>query len=177
MAVALTKTLAINATTGWTVYAYITRLADGNIFDASIGFFELFPQVVTPNLALTEQPGVAGLYTVSDARSVWQNGFYTVTYYRQLTGTANIASDTPISTNNIQVVSDAIQSGSNSYTPKISVGGVTGLAGLNIKTIDANPATGAMSAGDIFRVDNKIKIWLGTGATGGFWTPTLTPTT
>lgn len=67
--------------TGRTFYCIIRQDATGYLLNDADGAFANAP--ADPYVSLTEHTTIKGLYELSESRSVWANGQYTITIYRQ----------------------------------------------------------------------------------------------
>ncbi len=90
--------------TGKTVYVIIRREADSNLLNSADGAFAAAP--ASPYLALTENATLKGRYEVSEARTAWNDGKYTVAIYKQSGGTPAPVSDTIIGSGEMYIASD-----------------------------------------------------------------------
>lgn len=75
------KLLGVTAESGDTVYCTVRRLSDNYLLNDADGSFAAAPSDYAVLLAedLTEK----GLFTRSEARQIWPNGSYRITFYRQ----------------------------------------------------------------------------------------------
>lgn len=99
------KKITAHTDTGKTVYAVITREADGYLLNDADGTFAAAP--ADPYLSLSEHATIKGRYDVSESRTAWNDGRYIVTVYRQAGGTPVPASDTVAGTGEMKIESDA----------------------------------------------------------------------
>lgn len=90
--------------TGKTVYCIVRREADGYLLNDVDGAFALAP--ADPYLSLPEHATIKGRYEVSEARTVWNDGRYTVAVYKQAGGGPAPASDTIIGTGELAIEND-----------------------------------------------------------------------
>jgi hypothetical protein len=113
--------------TGQTVYTMGTRKADGFLFDDGDGDFASSP--ADPYLAMTEDSTIKGRYTVQESRTVWDNGEYNFTVYKQNTDTAIPASDSILGGADLFIIGDkevnfldvgSIQADVNSLSSQVS---------------------------------------------------------
>lgn len=90
---AYTKRITTKSTTGATVYAIITRMADGYRLNDATGSFSSGP--ADPYVAMTEDATELGVYVLSENRSAWTDGRYRVTTYKQSGGSESPSADAP----------------------------------------------------------------------------------
>lgn len=102
---ALSKTLRLFTDTGLTVYAVILRDVDGYYLNDADGSFAAAPS--DRYLSLTEDATVKGLYTVSESRTAWDDGEYSVLGYEQSGGSPATASDFPLGSSTFALKDDA----------------------------------------------------------------------
>ena len=104
--------------TGKTVYTIIRREADGYRLNDADGTFAAAP--ADPYLLLTEDSFIKGRYEVSEARTVWTDGRYTVAIYKQAGGSPAPVSDTIIGTGELWIVSDSEVAVDNSVSSRLA---------------------------------------------------------
>lgn len=78
--------------TGKTVYAVIERQADSYFLNDATGAFAAAP--TDKYLSMPENSITLGLYMVTESRTAWDDGNYTVTVYKQAGGSPNLSVDT-----------------------------------------------------------------------------------
>lgn len=83
-------------TTGLIVYCIIRREIDGFRMDDADGSFAASP--ADPYVSLTEDAVIKGRYELDEARTVWDDGLYTIAIYSQAGGSPAPVSDTIIGT-------------------------------------------------------------------------------
>lgn len=108
--------------TGATVYAVVRREADGFRMNDADGSFASNP--ADPYLALAEDAVIAGLYEVSESRTVWPNGAYMVFLYDQAGGSPAPASDTLFDRQPIYINNDGIANMTSLIGESIAIGGL-----------------------------------------------------
>jgi hypothetical protein len=91
--------------TGLTVYCIIRRDADGYLLNDADGAFASGP--ADPYVSLAEDATIKGMYELSESRSVWDNGKYSVVVYRQTSASPAPASDIVIGAGTMEIKSDA----------------------------------------------------------------------
>ena len=77
--------------TGVTLYAVIQRQSDNYFLNDADGAFAAAPS--DKYVSFTENSVTLGLYEIEESRTVWTNGDYTVTAYKQLGGSPALATD------------------------------------------------------------------------------------
>lgn len=90
--------------TGLTVYCIIRREVDSYRLNDADGAFASAP--ADPYVSLAEDSVIKGRYELSESRTVWDNGLYTVAVYRQSGGSPAPASDTIIGTGRMYALND-----------------------------------------------------------------------
>lgn len=90
--------------TGKTVYCIIARAADGYLLNDADGAFAAAP--ADPYLSLAEHATIKSRYTVSESRTAWNNGIYSVTIYKQAGGSPSPVADTVIGSGEIAIADD-----------------------------------------------------------------------
>ena len=146
--------------TGLTVYCIVRREADSFRLDDADGSFTAAP--ADPYLSLAEDAVIKGRYEVSESRTVWDDGEYTVTIYRQVGGSPVPASDITIGTGRLFVLSDA--------EIVLDVGSVSAVWDRELTGATHNIPT---SAGRRLRQVGGIVMTDGTAQAGGVNTITL----
>lgn len=104
------KQIVLNySASGLTVYCIVQRNIDGFLLSNLSGSFEMAP--ADYNLAMTENGVISGRYELTESRSIWQNGLYSVAIYKQ--------GDTPVMIGDGEMVieDDAEVTGSLSSLP------------------------------------------------------------
>jgi hypothetical protein len=91
--------------TGITAYCIIKREADGFLLDDADGAFVNAP--ADPYLSLSEHGTIKGLYEVSESRTVWNDGRYSILAYKQSGGSPVPASDFIIGNGDMYALDDA----------------------------------------------------------------------
>ena len=91
-------------TTGLTVYCIIRREVDDFRMDDADGSFAASP--ADPYAGLIEDTVIKGRYELDEARTVWDNGRYTIAIYNQASGSPAPASDTIIGTGELSIKDD-----------------------------------------------------------------------
>ncbi len=74
----------VKIATGATVYCIIRREVDGYLLDDADGAFANAP--ADPFNEMTEDGTIKGLYEISESRTAWEPGWYTVYFYAQAGG-------------------------------------------------------------------------------------------
>jgi hypothetical protein len=92
--------------TGITVYCMVTRDADGYFLRSSDGAFAFDGTGANSYNSLTEDSIVKGRYRLNESRTVWNDGLYLITIYKQVGGSPTPTSDTVIGTGNMYISSD-----------------------------------------------------------------------
>ena len=90
--------------TGLTAYCIIRREADDFRMDDADGSFAASP--ADPYISLTEDAVIKGRYELDEARTVWDDGRYSVAIYSQAGGSPAPASDTIIGTGEMAIKTD-----------------------------------------------------------------------
>lgn len=90
--------------TAITVYAIIRREADSFRLNDADGAFATNP--ADPYVTLIEDTIIKGRYELSESRSVWSDGRYTVAIYKQAGGSPSPVSDTIIGTGEMGIAGD-----------------------------------------------------------------------
>lgn len=90
--------------TGKTVYGIIRREADSHLLDNSTGVFA--DTSATSYIPFTEHVVIKGQYELLESRSVWNDGRYTATTYKQSGGSPSPIADTIIGAGDIYTVND-----------------------------------------------------------------------
>lgn len=167
------KTISVTTTTAWSVYAVITRVQDGFKLNADSGFFEQAPANYA--LVLAE---VATVYSIAESRSEWLDGLYTICYFRKLSTSPAMATDTLLLSNVVILNSDIINTVLNASpiftgTTKVVAETLTGklttavgtIAGamFNLPTSSADPTTPV--EGDVWKTATALRAYLN-GAKG-----------
>jgi hypothetical protein len=98
------KKITIGTKTGKTVYCIIKKESNGFLLDDSNGVFAAAP--FDPYVSLIEHGLIKGMYSVSDGRSVWSDGSYTVTAYEQSGGSPVPSADKVLGINSLYVKND-----------------------------------------------------------------------
>jgi hypothetical protein len=91
--------------TGSTIYCIIRRDTDGFFLNDADGAFAAAP--ADPYISMTEHASMKGLYELSEARSAWNDGLYTVVAYVQTGVGPAPASDYVISLGQMAIADDA----------------------------------------------------------------------
>lgn len=91
--------------TALTSYVMVERRADGYLLDDDNGTFTNTP--VDPHVPATEDATRKGMYQLDESRTVWNNGEYVFTFYKQTGGSPAPVSDTIIGTGELWILSDA----------------------------------------------------------------------
>lgn len=91
--------------TGKTVYCIIRRDVDVFRLDDADGTFAANP--ADPHLSLAEDAVIKGLYEVSESRTAWDSGVYTIIIYEQVGGGPSPGSDIVIGSGETYIISDA----------------------------------------------------------------------
>lgn len=131
------KIIADWSEVGKTVYCIIRREADGFLLNSADGTFAASP--ANTYLTLTENATIKGRYEVSESRTVWTDGRYTIAVYKQAGGSPAPASDTIISSGEMDIASDAeiypdvFPSGIKTKTDTINWGDIGRLLGLSME--------------------------------------------
>lgn len=90
--------------TGMTTYCIIAREADSYLLNDADGSFAAAP--ADPYLSLAEHGTIKGRYSVSESRTAWNDGRYTVAVYQQVGGSPAPASDIIIGSGALNIISD-----------------------------------------------------------------------
>jgi hypothetical protein len=98
------KITADYSATGLTVYAIVRREADGYRLNDADGAFASAP--ADPFLSLVEDSVIKGRYEVSESRTAWNDGLYTIVVYKQAGGSPSPVADTIIGTGEMYIKSD-----------------------------------------------------------------------
>jgi len=98
------KKITVGTQSAETVYCIIRRESDGYLLDDATGSFGAAP--ADPYVSLTEHSVIKGMYEKSESRSVWTDGFYTVTAYKQSAGSPVPASDNVLGIKSMYVKDD-----------------------------------------------------------------------
>ena len=98
------KLIAPWSETAITTYVIIRREADGYLLNDADGAFANAP--ADPYVSLTEHGTLKGIYELSESRTVWNDGRYTATVYKQAGGSPVPASDRVIGTADVYIASD-----------------------------------------------------------------------
>lgn len=100
-----TKTFILDwSETGQTVYFICVRSVDSFRLDDSGGDFATSP--ADPYISFTEDSVLKGRYSLSESRTVWDNGLYTYAVYKQAGGSPAPVSDTIIGTGELAITND-----------------------------------------------------------------------
>lgn len=103
---ALVKQISVTTLTGNTIYLMVKRISDGYYLDDSNGSFAVSP--ADPYVSTSEDSIMKGLYSKSESRTVWTDGFYDAVAYKQVGGSPAPVSDTIVASGGIQIASDVI---------------------------------------------------------------------
>ena len=98
------KIIAPWSETAITTYAIVRREVDGFLLNDADGAFANAP--VDPYVSLAEHGTLKGIYELSESRTVWNDGRYTATVYKQAGGSPVPASDRIIGTADTYIASD-----------------------------------------------------------------------
>lgn len=99
------KRLIINySETNIVVYCIVRREADNYRLDDSNGSFSVNP--ADPYLALAEDAVIKGHYEVNENRTVWNDGLYTISFYKQVGSSPNPSNDTQIGSGMMYIKND-----------------------------------------------------------------------
>lgn len=93
-----------NTTTGATVYVIINRESDDYLLNDADGAFASAP--ADPYVSMTEHATLKGRYAKSESRTVWTDGQYGWTAYKQAGGSPSPVADTVIGAEIMTVVND-----------------------------------------------------------------------
>lgn len=124
--------------TGSTVYCIIRRDADSYQLNDATGAFANAP--ADPYVSLTEHAVMLGFYELSESRTSWDDGAYTIAVYAQSGGSPSPAADTLIGLSTMYVDADA-EITSSSLLSAISA---TGPAAVWEELLAAHTTAGSM---------------------------------
>lgn len=92
------------AESGRTVYCIIRREADAYRLNDADGAFASAP--ADPYITMSEDSVIKGRYELSESRTAWNDGKYSVAIYKQLGGSPAPASDIIIGTGELHIAAD-----------------------------------------------------------------------
>lgn len=90
--------------TGIIVYGIIRREVDGYLLNDADGAFANAP--ADPYVTIAEHGTIKGQYELSESRTVWTDGRYTIVAYKQTSGSPSPVADTIIGAGDMHIVSD-----------------------------------------------------------------------
>lgn len=97
------KRIAIQYQTGAVIYVIVHRVADGYFLDDADGSFAAAP--ADRYLALAEDALLPGLFSVSESRTVWNDGDYEISFFQQAGG-APASTDLAVGAGTMAVLAD-----------------------------------------------------------------------
>lgn len=116
--------------TAKTVYGIIRREVDGFLLNDVDGAFAIAP--ADPYVTIAEHGTIKGQYELSESRTVWTDGRYTVTAYRQAGGSPSPVADTIIGSGDMHIISDLEVVADVSVSTRASAVDITRLLGLTL---------------------------------------------
>ena len=126
--------------TGLTLYCVIRREADGFLLNDADGAFAVAP--ADPYVAMIEDGTLKGVYEKIEARTVWNDGKYTVIVYNQVGGSPAPVSDNVIGSGQINIDTDM----------EVSIGDIRDRVDLILED------TGTTLPASLTIIDNEIEV-------------------
>lgn len=130
--------------TGLTTYVIVKRLSDGFLLNDADGSFAAAP--VDPYLSLVEDGIIKGVYQVSEARTVWLDGVYSITAYEQVGGAPVPATDIVMGFGDVSIESDLEI---NPFTQEVIISDTNTLVNTNLDATVSSRSTFDSTVDDV----------------------------